>query len=168
MNQCQNQGLTLYDFINSRHWGLNHFPPRNNLHGGGAAIAQWIHLRLPSCHPGFKSQAHNLCFFQFVLSNCKFVIRVGKWKEQKEAGIGTFLKNNLNSLIKLFLKRRTICPHFKTKKIREYCLAFISNDKIIIHCYNSKQAFKFTKFLRFFVTVLDTWCIPFWAALDNI
>ena len=135
---------------------------------GGAAIAQWIHLRLPSCHPGFKSQAHNLCFFQFVLSNCKFVIRVGKWKEQKEAGIGTFLKNNLNSLIKLFLKRRTICPHFKTKKIREYCLAFISNDKIIIHCYNSKQAFKFTKFLRFFVTVLDTWCIPFWAALDNI
>ena len=24
----------------------------------GAAIAQWIRLRLPSCRPGFKSQAH--------------------------------------------------------------------------------------------------------------
>ena len=25
---------------------------------GGDAIAQWICLRLPSCHPGFESQAH--------------------------------------------------------------------------------------------------------------
>ena len=31
----------------------------------GAAIAQWIRLRLPSCHPGFGSQAHHLCFHQF-------------------------------------------------------------------------------------------------------
>ena len=29
----------------------------------GAAIAQWICLCLPSCHPGFKTQAHHLCFF---------------------------------------------------------------------------------------------------------
>ena len=27
----------------------------------------WFRLRLPSCGPGFQSQAHNLCFFQFVL-----------------------------------------------------------------------------------------------------
>ena len=27
----------------------------------GAAIVQWIHLRLPSCCPGFESQAHHLC-----------------------------------------------------------------------------------------------------------
>ena len=26
----------------------------------GAAISQWIHLRLPSCHPGFKSQARHV------------------------------------------------------------------------------------------------------------
>ena len=25
---------------------------------GGDAIAQWICLHLPSCHPGFESQAH--------------------------------------------------------------------------------------------------------------
>ena len=31
----------------------------------GAAVAQWIRLRLPSCRPGFDSQAHHLCFFQF-------------------------------------------------------------------------------------------------------
>ena len=32
----------------------------------GAAIAQWIRLHLPSCCPGFESQAHHLCFFQFI------------------------------------------------------------------------------------------------------
>ena len=30
----------------------------------GAAIAQWIRSRLPSCR-GFESQAHHLRFFQF-------------------------------------------------------------------------------------------------------
>ena len=29
----------------------------------GAAIAQWIRLRLPSRRPGFESQAHHLRFF---------------------------------------------------------------------------------------------------------
>ena len=38
-----------------------------NLIGGGAAIAQWICLSLPSLRPGFESQAHHLCFFQFIL-----------------------------------------------------------------------------------------------------
>ena len=28
-----------------------------------SSIAQWIRLRLPSCHPGFKSQAHHLRFY---------------------------------------------------------------------------------------------------------
>ena len=32
-----------------------------------AAIAPWFCLRLPSCGPGFESQVHHLCFFQFVL-----------------------------------------------------------------------------------------------------
>ena len=34
---------------------------------GAAAIALWFHLHLPSCSPGFESQAHYLHFFQFVL-----------------------------------------------------------------------------------------------------
>ena len=32
----------------------------------GAAIAQWIHLRLPSWRFGFESQAHHLCFYQII------------------------------------------------------------------------------------------------------
>ena len=32
-----------------------------------AAIAPWFRLRLPSCGPGFESQAHHLRFFQFGL-----------------------------------------------------------------------------------------------------
>ena len=32
-------------------------------HTWGAAIAQWIRLRLPSRRPGFESQAHHLRFF---------------------------------------------------------------------------------------------------------
>ena len=31
----------------------------------GAAVAQWIRSRLPSCRPGFESQAHHLRFYQF-------------------------------------------------------------------------------------------------------
>ena len=30
-----------------------------------AAIAPWFRLRLPSCGPGFESQAHHLCFFNY-------------------------------------------------------------------------------------------------------
>ena len=32
-----------------------------------AVIAQWIHLCLPSCGPGFEYQAHHLRFFHFVI-----------------------------------------------------------------------------------------------------
>ena len=32
-----------------------------------AAIALWFCLHLPSCGPGFESQANHLHFFQFVL-----------------------------------------------------------------------------------------------------
>ena len=34
---------------------------------GGAAIAQWIRLRQPSCRPRFESQAHHLCFFIYSI-----------------------------------------------------------------------------------------------------
>ena len=36
----------------------------------GAAIAQWIRLCLPICHPRFESHAHHLCFYQFILNLC--------------------------------------------------------------------------------------------------
>ena len=33
---------------------------------GGAAVAQWICLRIPSYRPRFKSQAHRLWFYQII------------------------------------------------------------------------------------------------------
>ena len=39
-----------------------------------AAIAPWFSLRLPSYGPGFESQAHHLCFFQFILLKLEMVL----------------------------------------------------------------------------------------------
>ena len=36
-----------------------------------AALAQWIRLRIPSCRPGFESQAHHQHFYQFMLDIMK-------------------------------------------------------------------------------------------------
>ena len=64
------------------------------LHGSWvAAIAPWFRLCLPSCGPGFKSQALHLCFFQFVLLK---LYRENNENKQKEAGIGPFLKKQYN------------------------------------------------------------------------
>ena len=52
-----------------------------------AAIAQWICLQLPSCHPGLESQAHQLRFYQFIFELC----HVEKTKINKK---GRDLKNN--------------------------------------------------------------------------
>ena len=55
----------------------------------GAAVAQWIRLRLPSCRPGFESQAHHLSFYQFIFE----LYHVEKDEnKQKEAGIGPLKK----------------------------------------------------------------------------
>ena len=56
---------------------------------GGAAIAQWIRPNLPSCCPGFESQAHHLRFDQFML----VCVKKGENK-QKESGIGPFFKKS--------------------------------------------------------------------------
>ena len=43
-------------------WGLPRLWPtfeQTYDNGGGAALAQWINLRLPSFGPRFKSQAHH-------------------------------------------------------------------------------------------------------------
>ena len=39
----------------------------------GAAIAQWIRLCLPSCHPGFESQATPSTLLYFIV---KFVLYI--------------------------------------------------------------------------------------------
>ena len=57
----------------------------------GAAIAPWIRLRLPSCCPGFESQAHHLCFHQFIK-----LCNVEKTKINKNRpGLAHFFKNFL-------------------------------------------------------------------------
>ena len=50
-----------------------------------AAIAPWFRLRLPSCGPGFKSQALHLRFFQLLK-----LYRDNNENKQKESGIGPF------------------------------------------------------------------------------
>ena len=55
----------------------------------GAAIAQWIRLRLPSCPPGFESQAHHL----FIVKFCTvFVIALRKGRKLRKKPI--FKKSN--------------------------------------------------------------------------
>ena len=63
-----------------------------NIKIGGAAVAQWIRSRLPSCRPGFESQAHHLRFFQIW----KIWI-VACWKDENKR------------------KRRPGLAHFKKK-----------------------------------------------------
>ena len=57
---------------------------------GGAAIAQWIHLRLSSCRPGFESQAFHLCFF--INSIWLYLSFEKNENKQKEAVFGPFFK----------------------------------------------------------------------------
>ena len=68
----------------------------------GAAIAQWIRLRLPSCRPRFESQAHHLRFFQFILFKlyiCHLNWSVKRTKiKEKEAGIGPLKKTIILAL----------------------------------------------------------------------
>ena len=67
---------------------------------GGATIAQWIRLRLPSCRPGFESQAHHLSFYQFIFE----LYHVEKDEnKQKEAGIGPFFLKKKKRFLQIFL-----------------------------------------------------------------
>ena len=50
-----------------------------------AAIAPWFRLRLPSCGPGFESQAHHLCFFNYWNCNEK-ITKINK----KRPGLAHF------------------------------------------------------------------------------
>ena len=55
-----------------------------------ATIAMWFRLHLPSCGPGFESQALHLRFFQLLK-----LYRENNENKQKEAGIGPFFKKTL-------------------------------------------------------------------------
>ena len=90
---------------------------------GVAAIAPWFCLRLPSCSPGFKSQALHLCFFQFVLLK---LYRENNENKQKEAGIGPFLKKTIQLLQQINMKK---CPNVHpvySAGIRTYNLSNMS------------------------------------------
>ena len=52
----------------------------------GAAIAQWIRLRLPSYHLGFEPQPQHLRFYQLGMVKFVFALR-------KEAGFGPFFEH---------------------------------------------------------------------------
>ena len=57
-----------------------------NIASRGAALAQWIRLRLPHCRPGFKSQAHHLPFYQIIFK----LLLVEKTKiSKKRPGLAT-------------------------------------------------------------------------------
>ena len=59
----------------------------------GAATAQWIRLRVPTFHFGFKSQAHHLHFYQFLFE----LFHVEKTKiNKKRSGLAHFLKKLKN------------------------------------------------------------------------
>ena len=61
-----------------------------------AGVAQWIRLRLPSCRPGFESQAHHLCFFSIYIVQILYLSFELECEtnenKQKEAGLA-HLKN---------------------------------------------------------------------------
>ena len=60
-----------------------------------AAIAQWIHLRLPSRRPGFEYQTHQLRFYQIIFD----LRHVEKTKiNKKRSGLAHFKKGHTQPL----------------------------------------------------------------------
>ena len=59
-----------------------------------AVIAKWIRLHLPSCRPGFESQAYHLRFYQFI------IVSFGKDEnKQKGVGIGSIFFKKTNASV---------------------------------------------------------------------
>ena len=56
----------------------------------GAAIAQWIHLCLPSCRPGFESQAHHQRLFHLKYLCYLCHVKRTKIKTKKWPGLAHF------------------------------------------------------------------------------
>ena len=136
-----------------------------------ATIAQWIRLRIQSCHPGFESQAHHLSFYQFVFELC--LVEKTKTK-QKEAVIGTFLKNSLSFVGAKFWfdvickSRQRLETYSPSSNLRHFhgnwfrttrahaCLcnsAFVGRFKICSK-KNFARIFVLKKVVRFFIDIL--------------
>ena len=59
------------------------------------AVAQWIRLRLPFCHPGFESQAHHLCFYPFKFEFKLWHVEKTKINSKRGRDWPIFLKKQL-------------------------------------------------------------------------
>ena len=70
-----------------------------------AAIAQWFHLRLPSCSPGFKSQAHHLRFFSICI---EIVLRKEQKINKKRLGLAHFFKKKFVVPFSIHISRSKI------------------------------------------------------------
>ena len=80
-----------------------------------AAIAQWIRLRLPSCCPGFESQAHHLCFsiyiVQTVYLSIEFECEKNENKQKRGRDWPSFLKKNFHSFFSILIPGRRAGTH---------------------------------------------------------
>ena len=68
----------------------------------GAAIAQWICLRLPSSRPGFDSQALHLCFYHLwwnLYFICPCVVKKNENKPKRSRVWPIFLKKKLTRIL---------------------------------------------------------------------
>ena len=97
-----------------------------------ASIVHWICLRLPSCCPGFESQAHHLHFYQFIFELCHMEKTIIK-KKRPEFPI--FLKHR-------FLKSRYPILTDSATKLQTYW-----NKKKKVRCFIQK---KFSQLIFFF------------------
>ena len=65
----------------------------------GAAVAQWIRQRLPSCGPGFKSQAHHPhCYSQILYSICHCTEKRTKINKKRPGLASNISKFNMTDL----------------------------------------------------------------------
>ena len=102
----------------------------------GPTIAQWIRLGLPSCHPGFESQAHHQGFHQFIE-----LWNVEKTKiNKKRLGLAHFFKKNCH---------RTFC-HFSLQELGPKFFVFLNkqwpNSGLFIIYFRSYQTNIITNF----------------------
>ena len=86
---------------------------------GVAAIAQWICLRLPSCCPGFESQAHHLHFYN--LQYLCYICHVERTKiNKKRPGLVHFLKKSVFEIYEITIgQQQQHNSSSKTKRNRK-------------------------------------------------
>ena len=77
-------------------------------------IVQWIRLRLPSCGPGFESQAHHPCIFQFIWFKFKmnFIAKRKRTKISKKAHVSNIKKSAAKT------QRQLHCIHVANYKFQ--------------------------------------------------